>query len=382
MKRTQYKIINKKKKFLVNNADRLLSIAEMLRFIPHSLNPPDIMSVTVKKILIIRLAYIGDVVMTLPVLKPLSNAFPNADIDFLTSRHAASLLEHNPHLHSVIPFNAPWFYKAHEADRTADLVTSLGRSRYDLGIDFRGDIRNIYNCLYRPGIRYRLSYNSGGGGKLLTHSVDWVKLKHKVEYHLDLLRRLGLQAEATCPEIFLTDEEVKTAETYLSRLPGCRSKSPVVIHPGARLSLKKWPVRRFVELAKKIDKHALGPIVIVDTEGSMYGREISENAPVSADLSGALSVREMAGFLSVCRVVICHDSGPMHIAAAVKTPVIALFGPSRPVETSPCGDQHTVVEAPCDEKDNCDEKNCLIGNEGCMHRITVESVFREIQKYS
>ncbi len=379
MKPIHYKIINNKKRFLVHTADTLLNTAAYLRLLPSRSQTTDLRNESIQRILIIRLAYVGDVVMTLPVIKPLAKAFPGARIDFLTSRFAAPLLESCPNLSSIISFNAPWFYRGPEADNTKELVSKLKDERYDLGIDFRGDIRNIYHCLYRPQIRYRVSYNSGGGDKLLTHAVHWKELKHKVEYHLDILKSIGIAAKSTCPEICLTDDEVQIARDFLNRLPGCRERSPLVIHPGARMPLKKWSIEKFVDLVKRIDKCGLGPVLVIDTKGSEYARQMADNSTAAINLAGALSLREMAALLSLCCMMVCHDSGPMHIAAAVNTPVIALFGPSRPIETAPCGTDHTVLEGQCNQKDTCDENNCLTGRSECMQKITVEKVLNEIQ---
>jgi ADP-heptose:LPS heptosyltransferase len=383
MKLNDYKIINRRKRNLVWIADKLADAAAHFGLIPRSEPSVPFDKKTINNILIVRLAYIGDVVMTMPVIKPLAEAFPGAAIDFLTSRAAAPLLVNHPHLRNVVEFDAPWFYsKQNGSDGTVAIVRKLKASHYNLGIDFRGDIRNIFHCLYQPGIRFRLSYTSGGGGALLTHPVAWERLQHKVEYHLDLLRKTGIPAARTNPGIYFTGSELDQARNMLDSIPGCRQKTPVMVHPGARLPLKKWPATHFADVIRKIQENDLGPVILLGAPGSGMGHDISERAPVSADLTGVLSIRQMAALMSLGRMVICHDSGPMHIAAAAGAKVIALFGPSRPIETAPSGEGHSIIEAPCELKDDCDENTCRRSPEGCMAKIPVDAVYRQVKRLS
>ncbi|MCD4654022.1 glycosyltransferase family 9 protein [bacterium] len=376
----KYKIINSRKLKLVQVSDLCLNGVRMLGFIDGGKYPSiNELRKTIRRILLIRLAYIGDVVMTQPVTAPIRQAFPEASIDFLTSRTAAPLLENDPCIDKIIPFDAPWFYGKKASDNTRDLIGNI-TGTYDLGIDFRADLRNILHCLYRPRIRYRLSYTSGGGGAFLTHPVIWDSWKHKVEFHLDILRKAGLDAPSSDPEIYLTTEETIAAREMLNGLRGCEGKIPVVIHPGSRLELKRWPAERFVELARRMNKADIGPIILLESPGNdEVTREIAINADIAADLTGCLSIRQMAAVCHHAGVMICHDSAPMHIAAAVGCKVVALFGPSQSKETAPSGDGHIIIESStCLMKTKCDENICIAGCHGCMDRISVEQVYEAV----
>ncbi|MBN1880124.1 glycosyltransferase family 9 protein [bacterium] len=363
---------------MVMSADRLLTIASELGLIrANSINGklPD--RNDIRKLLVIRLAYIGDVVMTLPVLAPLRNAFPNAQIHFLTSVNAAPLLRNQPCLDEIIAVQPSWFFKHSAADKPSKIRQLLSNG-YDVGFDFRGDIRNIWHCLFRPGIPIRISYSSGGGRLLLTHAVPWCELKHKVEYHLDLLRALGIEAASCDPMIILAEAEIAAARSLLDRIPGCRGESPIMVHPGARLPLKRWPAERFADLIKRVLSERVGPVVLVDSADSVSAQYISSRVPEIINLAGCLTLREMAAVASLARVFVCNDSGPMHIAAAVGTRVVALFGPSRSIETAPRGKGHRVIEADCPFKERCDESECLKGVNGCMSQISVDAVFAHV----
>ncbi|MBN1296626.1 glycosyltransferase family 9 protein [bacterium] len=375
MKPENYKIINRRKLGLVMAADWMLSAARSVGLIRTDRLPllPNV-APDIRRVLLIRLAYIGDVIMTQPVTRVVREAFPNASVHFLTSSAATPLLQRDPCIDRVISFDAPWFYRGVDRSRARCNLEQLAGA-YDLGIDFRGDIRNIWHCLYRPGIPYRLSYSSGGGGALLTHPISWTELKHKVEFHLDLLRKAGFPAERRDPVIHLSGDEITGIRERLDRIPACRGVRPIVIHPGSRLPLKRWSVAHFTRLIHRLDQENLGPVVLVESrENASITGQLRNLNGVQADFTGALSIREMAALFRSASVLICHDSAPMHIAAASGCRVVALFGPSRPLETAPSGTGHRIIEAACNLKDRCDESRCLDRYRGCMDRIDVETV--------
>lgn len=374
----EYKIINRRKRSLVRAADLMLELGARLKLLPTqtALQPLPELRERIKRILIVRLAYIGDIVMTQPVIAPLRSAFPNATIDFMTSRSAAPLLESDPDLDSVIPFDAPWFYSGTPSSTSVSL-NKLITGRYDLGIDFRADLRNIWHCLYRPKIRYRLSYTSGGGGVLLTHPVTWSHWQHKVGFHLDILRLAGIDAPDRDPVISISAEEAQWARARVEDLCGGSVRAPIIIHPGSRLPLKCWPAERFIELIGRINEADLGPVILVEAPGNEFRTSaITEQVSVTADLTGQLTIRQMASLFQEARFLVCHDSAPMHIAAAVGCRTVALFGPSRSLETAPCGSGHQIIEAHCPHKAVCDENVCLANRSGgCMMDISVDEVF-------
>ncbi len=327
---------------------------------------------SIRRILCIRLAYLGDVVMTLPVLPALRTAFPHAQIDFITSRTAVSLFDNNPIIRKVLPFDAPWFYPD-SRDSIGRIVPAIRDAAYDLGIDFRGDIRNIFHLLWRPGIVRRLSYDSGGGGCLLTHRMEWKGLTHKIEYHLNLLRAAGIPAASTIPRLQIDDAERVGIH---ARFPS-HAGPPVVIHPGSRLPAKRWPVDRFRDLVVRLDQAGMGPVWVVGGPGEeSLVEEICGAATGIRGITQPLSIREFACLCATARFLICHDSAPMHIAAAAGCPVLALFGPSCAAETGPVGVAQIVIEGTCRLKERCDEASCRHRNVfECMQSISVEEVF-------
>lgn len=372
----KYKIINKKKLIATIFAD----IAGYVIFSPFKLfkrkiniNPQDI-----KNILIIRTAYIGDIIMTIPILKPIKDRFPNSRITFLASKGGVEILKGNPYIDRLLPFNPFWFYKSSFREYIK-FIKELKRKNYDIIIEARGDIRDILFLVFPLKSKVKLSYGFGGGAYCLTHVVPFKNIKHRIEYHLDLISSLNCDTSRLEWGIYLTEaEENRTSEILNEN----GIKKPFVsAHPGSRLPLKIWEIDRYAETFDSIISKYNMPLAILgaDSEMSIVSgiKNKMKNNPVI--LAGKLSLRELAGVIGRSRLFISNDSAPMHIASAMKTPTVAIFGPSKSIETSPYGNQYNVVEKSFECRYNCDENSCFNNNfHLCMRSIQVNDVTKAV----
>jgi ADP-heptose:LPS heptosyltransferase len=365
-----YKIINRKKLIATALADcvgRAVTAPSRLLSRPGPIYPGDIRS-----ILVIRTAYIGDVVMTIPLLKPLRERYPYARITFLTSRGGAQVLSTNPYVDEVVAYDPFWFYKTSVGEYIAFMRSFRGRA-FDLVIEARADIRDILFLVAPLRARFKVSYNVGGGGYLLTHVVPYPGLKHKVQYHLDIARYLGAEVGEPVWDLYLTDEERARAGGVLG-VRGGVSGEFIAVHPGTRLPLKRWRADRYAALYDALaDRYGL-PIVMLGAENEEPIAEIlglMSNRPVT--LAGKLSLREVGAVLARARVFVCNDSAPMHIAAALGVPTAAFFGPSKSIETGPWGARHRTIEKEFPCRYRCDENTCLFErHHACMEDIGVD----------
>jgi predicted lipopolysaccharide heptosyltransferase III len=374
-----YKIINKKKRFLVSTADLICrSVFFWKKQSPVELISPH----QIKKILIIRLAYLGDVVMTLPILQPLSKHFTEAKIFFLTSSSAAELLQGNPYLDKIISYDAFWFYQKRIMPAIKEyyqVVKKIRKEDFDLVIDFRGDIRNILLIAYLSQAPYRISYEIGGGGNFLTSVVPFLEIKHKVEYHLDTLRFLGINTQEWDWNIYLDPTEIEEMEIALK--PG---NLIIGIHPGARKPLKCWESEKFALLADRIIEEYSAKVVFF---GAPHERNLIESIKnrmkrPALNIAGKTTLRQLAAAIRCCHLFIGNDSGPIHIAAAMQVPTVAIFGPSKSNETRPYGNIHRVVEIrdmPC--RNTCDEDQCHFEHpRECIRLISPQAVFQAVEQ--
>jgi lipopolysaccharide heptosyltransferase II len=373
-----YKIVNPKKRFLTMLAD-FIGNSVSFPFRPFKKYSP-IQPESIKRILLIRTAYIGDVIMTLPMLKPLKEHFPEASIEVLTSSGGREILLNNPYVDDILVYEPFWFY-ARPFSEYLKFFGQLRKLRFDLTIEARADIRDIFFLVFPARSRTKLSYAVGGGGYFLSHVVPYEKLKHKVEYHLDLTRYLGCDTSVIEWGVYLTAEEKAAVDRLLE--DNDISSPFICAHPGGRMLLKRWPLDRCASLYDKIIESFGLPLVILsagsETEVVNEILVLMKNQPVV--LAGRTTIRELYGVIARAELLICNDSAPMHMAAAAGTKTVAIFGPSNSFETGPFGDSHLVVEKAFVCRPECDESRCTnIPHHACMETITVGDVFQAVER--
>lgn len=382
-----YKIINRKKRIVVKITDLLgyTLFYPLVLFKRWIGKKQGIKRDRVGNILVVRLAYIGDVIMTIPVLRSLKALYPNAKISFLIGRRESEVLQGNPYIDQIITYDAFWFYKRRRGVWIREYLTvikRLRRGQFDIAIDFRGDIRNILFILFLSRAHFRISYGVGGGGYLLTHIVPFKGIGHKIAYHMDILRYLGGDYKASLPEISLSDDERAYQNRLFDRLGIPRGTFVVGIHPGGRKPLKGWYIEGYIGIIERLIREYSAQVVLTGTGGEIalcdkITKGIKDERVIS--MCGRTGLRELVSLIRGFDLFITGDSAPMHIACAVKTPVIAIFGPSKSKETGPYGRASYVVEKDFPCRLTCDEDKCnhKVYN-ACMKAIGVEDVYKAI----
>lgn len=307
-------------------------------------------SMAYKRILISRMKFIGDVVLTTPVIRSVRNAFPDAFIAYMADAQAVSLLEHNPCLNEIIPFDfarPTW----REQSRVAVL---LWRRHFDLAIDLFGNPRSALLTLL-SGAHTRVGLDRPGRGRLFTVRVrDGAGAKTAIDFHMQFLNAIGIPRTAERTEIFLTDAERAIAQRMICN--AAQGSGPIVcLHPGATWPAKRWLPERFAAVAE-IVRERFGARVIL-TAGPKDGdviRRVQNTSVRPLPVFEGLPLRQLAAVLNQCRACVANDSGPMHIAAAVGTPTIGIFGPGEediwfpyPAEEGHASLRHNVPCHPC-----------------------------------
>lgn len=343
---------------------------------PH----PCIEQENVRSILIIRTAYIGDVVMTLPLLGPLKAMYPHAKLTFLAGAGSRPVLENNPHIDRIITYDPFWFYDT-PVKAYIPFIHRLRQDRFDMVIEARGDIRDILFLVAPLKAKYKVGYTIGGGGYLLTHPVPYPGRIHRVVYHLNIARYLGWKGSKIDWGFRFTDQEVEQTRQLMG---ACKISLPyLAVHPGSRVRLKCLSSRTYARLYDDLMDRYKIPLVIMggpgDTEQVSRIMEMMEHRPVC--LAGRLSLRQMAFILSKAVLFICNDSAPMHIASMSDVPIISIFGPSKSVETRPYRNGCHVVEKPFPCRDKCDENHCSHPvHQACMKSVEIEDIFAAVKK--
>jgi len=289
----------------------------------------------IRKILVIRLDHIGDMLLTTPVFKTLKNNFPDAEVHVLSRTIAVPILEGNSSVDKIIEFNAPWFARGERIDNKNELINKLKKERYDLVLELKGDPRNI---LFANSIgSYSVGYSIRGFGFLLNKVVSWKGIKHISERYLDLLRAIGCKRISQKLELFI---DKKTKEKVIKMLP---SGHKMCINPGVGAVERQWPLENFAELINKIDSR----IILVDSDKSRTSKilKLVKDKQKVIDLSGKLNIKELAEAVKQCNLFIGLESATMHIASAVGTPLIDIHsGVTYTKEWGPYQGKHIVLQ--------------------------------------
>ncbi len=339
----------------------------------------------VKNILLLELWGIGDVVLATSAIIALKEIFPDARLTVLAKPYAREVLKHCPYIDSVITFNFPWT-KLHGKYNLLSwnyremffLFNRLRGNFFDLVIDVRNDPRSNL-VMFLAGAKQRIGYGGRGGGFLLTHDVPSENNKslHRVEEWLKLLRYCDEAVNVANPTLWLAKAEVEAAWRNLEAAGVDRYGDGLImgIHVGASNPSKKWPLDRFQQLGEDL-MSKLGVKVIFFTDPDGYGKDIKVDDAVMAE-SGSL--RELMGLIRCCDVFVCNDGGPMHIAAALDVPTVAVFGPTLSFWFGPYGDNHRVVE-----KDVCRYKPCSdycrYDQPRCLYEIGIKDVLQPVEE--
>jgi lipopolysaccharide heptosyltransferase II len=337
-------------------------------------------STAYKRILVSRMKFIGDVVLTTPVVRSLRNAFPDAYIAYMADAQAASLLEHNPHLNEIIPFD----FSRPTWREQARVAALLWRRRFDLAIDLFGNPRSAL-LTFLTGAQTRVGLDRPGRGKLFTVRVqDEPGRKTAIDFHMQFLKAIGVPATSQRTELFLTDTEREAARRMLSGVVH-KTRPLVCLHPGATWPAKRWGPDRFAVLAQTLRSRLNASVVL--TAGPNDAGVIADVLKASAEpipVFSGLPLRRLAALLSVSRAYVVNDSGPMHIAAAVGTPTIGIFGPGEEDIWFPydpalghCALRHDVTCHPC-HLDFCNRPGD--GYMECMSGLAVDTVAAAVER--
>jgi 3-deoxy-D-manno-octulosonic-acid transferase/heptosyltransferase-1 len=334
-------------------------------------------------ILIVKLSAIGDVIHTLPFLAVLRRRFPHATIDWLIEEESSRIIDGHPDIDRIIiSRRKSWQRRVFRFDGTGAVLPEIYRflkalraREYDLVIDLQGLLKSgLLTGISRGKRKIGPAGGREGSRFFLTeppHDVNYHQ--HAVDRYLEMAEVICRPADLRRFHIPVQDRDRRAVDRLIrkNRIPVDRM---VTVNPMARWRTKLWDTAKFAELADRLVKDLSLSVVFT---GSRRDRDtitritdlMNEKAH---NLAGRTDLKELAFLYSRSRFLITTDTGPMHIAAAVKCPVIALFGPTDPGRTGPYGEGHRVIRETMDCSP-CFKKHC--DHLSCMKQITVARVF-------
>jgi heptosyltransferase-2 len=282
-----------------------------------------------KKILIIRTDRLGDVILSTPVIKNLRNCFPEAHIAFICRPYTKRILEGNPYLNEVIVYDK---YRTHKKVwPSIKFALDLRKKKFDWALILHPTNR-VHIFTFFAGIPLRIGWDKKMGW-LLTKKLPQAKqegARHELEYTLDILRTLGLKADDKTTYFPINKEAQKRVGALLKEFGLRDEEKLIVIHPSASCPSKRWPQEHFLELIKLFEeKKGFKIAVVTSEEEKSFGQKLVEDNRI-LDLRGKLDILELASLLQQASLFVSNDSGPVHIAANFKIPVISIFGRKDP----------------------------------------------------
>jgi len=337
-------------------------------------------------ILIVKLSAIGDVVHTLPSLADLRKLYPLAHITWVVEEASSDLLVGHPDIDRLLiskrkqwlrDFTNPTRARGALRETVAFLQTLRDRP-YDLVIDFHGLFKSGLIVLL-SGARRKLGYESMQelSGLFLNEKIPEDMGKHAVDRYLDFLRHLGAKVGEPRFYIPVGEENRTRVDTLLATEGIARGERFVAVSPVALWDTKLWEEKKFAMLCDRLVGELGLKTVLTGSSGDGILQRIEKamTRPI-ANLGGKTSLRDLAYLFGRAALVVTTDSGPMHIAAAAGTPVVALFGPTSPSRTGPYGKGHRVIRKEIDCSP-CFLKRCDVLT--CMKEITVDEVFKAVK---
>jgi len=340
-----------------------------------------------KKILIIKPSSLGDIIHALPVATAISRQIPGAVIDWVVRPEYAEILQAHPSIRRIFFFDRRKWARSSRMLQTLPeiigLIRSIRQERYDAVLDLQGLFRSGL-LSFLSGSKLRLGFENAREFSTVFYSRK-VKVPnegiHAIDRYQLFLREMGIASPKLDYGLNLPGEAVGFVEKLLVE-EGIRSGRPLIaLNPNARWETKKWIDERWQKLAGRLVTELQAEVIFAG--GQAEAKECESLATGAGELvhnlAGKTTILQLAVLLKKSSLLVTCDSGPMHLAAAVGTKVLALFGPTDPVRTGPYGSKNRVLQKDMDCSP-CLRRSCPERTHACMEAITVDEVLQEVVK--
>ncbi len=330
------------------------------------------------KILVVQTALIGDVILLTPLIDALKKLYPEAEIDVLVNRNYASVLHNNPSIHSILTISKK---KPEKLASLASVFSQIRARKYGLAISAHRSFTTAHMLLLAE-IRYRIGFGAGLSGRFYNIRVPWQKGMRRVDKNLSLLHPLTDRKFPIQAKLYPSSEDTRFA---INLVEENNQQRFIALAPGSMSFTKRWPTDYYSNLAKRLGDSGFKLIFLGSKSEREDCEEIIEEAGIEAiNLAGNTSILRAASVISVCDLLVCNDSGLMHVANAMGTPVVTFFGPTvASLGYTPYGKNDKIFEIdldcrPCGKHGG---KSCPLGHHKCMREIEPETVFPYIMEH-
>ena len=338
------------------------------------------------KILVVRYRFIGDMILTIPFLRNLRYAYPDAQIDMLVAPNSGEVIENCPYVNNFIYFDTTRKHKYEKGKGEKKsfwyYVKELKKQKYDKAFVLKRSFSSAMLC-FLAGIKERIGFNTEGRGFLLTKRVKYDIQKHEALCFLDVLQADKKEIKDYHLENWILEENKIKIYSLFEENNIVLSKKNVVINATATNQTKVWDINNFARIIEYLINEKDTNVIFI---GAPSDKEIYENIKYDVELKtepinlcGKVTIKDSLALLNEVDLLIGNDSGNLHMAASVRTPVIGLYGPMPFEKWKALGENNILLKAdlpcmPCSLKGECKY------NKACMKSITVEKVKESIEK--
>jgi heptosyltransferase-2 len=326
----------------------------------------------VLRILVVRFSSIGDVLLTTPLLRALARRHPDAEIAFATKRDMAPLVADNPHVQQVFALEPHELLTTYAAQLKAWKPTH--------GLDLHGSLRSRALRVLVPGRWAGYTKHKIARTVLIATKLNVYRSSRPVaERYFEAARRLDVKPDGQGPELHFGDAARERVDSWLTER-GLSGAPLAALAPGAAHATKRWPVANWTVLSERLASAGLRPLIL----GGPADRGVAQQlAPFAASAAGEFSLQETGALLARARILVSGDTGVMHMATGVGTPVVALFGPTvRQFGFFPYSAPAVVLERPlaCRPCSSMGSSRCPMGHHRCLVDIQPADVAAAVER--
>jgi lipopolysaccharide heptosyltransferase II len=328
------------------------------------------------KILLVQTAFIGDVIIITPLIRAIKGLYPNALLDVMVIPQTSNVLENNPHINNVIHFDK----RKNKIISYIKTLTKLRKEKYNAVFTPHSSMTTAF-LIYFARIPARVGFDRWKAKKYLTHKVPHLKDQHKTKKNLELLKPFTDKLFSIQTELFPSKPMQEKAIKLMSDFSKNENRT-IAFAPGSVWFTKRWPIEHYIDLANKLLNDNYNIVLIGSKDEKEICNQIGEHKNL-INLSGELSLLESAAIIDKCDLMICNDSGALHIANAMQIDVFAFFGPTvQRIGYYPFRDSDFVFELemecrPCGSHGGA---SCPLKHHECMKLISPDQVFSKVKE--
>ncbi len=336
----------------------------------------------VERILVIQTAFLGDVILTLPLIQVIKDFFSPAEVDVVVVPRSSDLLHNHPSIGAVIE------YDKKGRDRGFKGLTALSKAlrerHYDVAFIPHRSLRSALLPLL-AGIPIRIGFKKGFGRVLHSKRATYDKDIHEIDRNLSLLEAIGIRDHGrVLPNLYPSESDKDAVDGLLSQAGIRDNRSWIAVAPGTVWFTKRWLKERYTELAGALAGEGMSVLLVGGPDDEVLCEQIREGAGSSdvQSFAGRLTLLQSAELIRRCKALVCNDSAPLHVGVSVRTPVVAIFGATVPsFGFGPLGEHDSVVETrglrcrPCSIHGG---DTCPIKTFECMTAISAQRVLARV----